>query len=267
MKLEIESLVFRYAPELPAVIDGLSLTYESPDALCILGHNGTGKSTLLQCVIGAFKPEAGTVRIDGRDVQSYHARDLARKIAYIPQTHVPSFDFPVIDVVTMGRTSLMGRFSTPGKDDRDHALEQLEYLGIAHLADKPYTEISGGERQLVMIASALAQEPEAMILDEPTAHLDFGNQYRFVQLVDQLRQRGMGVLMTTHFPDHALELAGTTAIVDKGRVAALGPAADVVTDSSLTSLYSIEVHVEHVRGRTVCIPGPIEGKSTESASA
>lgn len=254
MKLEIENLTFGYGDG-PRIIDGLSLSYESPDVLCILGSNGTGKSTLLQCVIGDFRPSSGQVLVNGRDVRTYSARDLARLIAYIPQTHVPSFEYSVIDVVTMGRTSIMGRFSTPSATDVRRAEEKLEFLGIAHLSSKPYTAISGGERQLVMIASALAQEPEVLILDEPTAHLDFGNQYRFVKLVEQLRESGMGVIMTKHFPDHALKLAGTTAIMQGGRIAHWGPAAEVVTNETMSNLYGISVSVEHLGDRAICVPG------------
>ncbi|QOS67447.1 ABC transporter ATP-binding protein [Eggerthella guodeyinii] len=259
MRLDIDNLKFSYDGGGRSVIDGLSLTYESPEALCILGSNGTGKSTLLQCVIGAFKPTGGEVRIDGRPVGSYAMRDLARLVAYIPQTHVPAFEYPVIDVVTMGRTSIIGRFSTPGAADEACALEKLDFLGIAHLRDKPYTQISGGERQLVMIASALAQEPDVLVLDEPTAHLDFGNQYRFVKLVEQLCAQGMGVIMTTHFPDHALELGGTTAVMGEGRITCAGPAREVITPDSMGALYGIEVNVERIGGRSICIPGPLEG--------
>lgn len=257
-RLDVDNLAFSYDGIRP-VVDGLTLRYESPEALCILGANGTGKSTLLQCVIGAFKPSGGEVRIDGKPVAAYSARDLARRMAYIPQTHVPAFEYPVIDVVTMGRTSLIGRFSTPSAADRDSALEKLDFLGIAHLRDKPYTQVSGGERQLVMIASALAQEPDVLVLDEPTAHLDFGNQYRFVKLVEQLCAQGMGVIMTTHFPDHALELGGTTAVMDGGRIEHIGPAREVVTAENLRALYGIEVNVECVGRRLVCVPGPLDG--------
>lgn len=258
MRLDIDDLGFSYDGG-RSVIDGLTLGYESPDALCILGSNGTGKSTLLQCVIGAFKPTRGDVRIDGRPVGSFSARDLARRISYIPQTHVPAFEYPVIDVVTMGRTSIIGRFSTPSAADEERALDKLDFLGIAHLRDKPYTQISGGERQLVMIASALAQEPDVLVLDEPTAHLDFGNQYRFVKLVEQLCAEGMGVIMTTHFPDHALELGGTTAVMSGGRIAHVGPAREVVTADNLRALYGIEINVCTLGERLVCVPGPLEG--------
>jgi iron complex transport system ATP-binding protein len=256
MKLVANDLTFGY-DSTRNVLDGLSLSYESPNVLCILGSNGMGKSTLLQCLIGEFKPSGGSVEVDGRPVGSYSARDLARKVAYIPQTHTPSFAYPVIDIVTMGRTSRMGYLSNPSDEDVDFAQQQLDYLGIGHLRDKPYTDISGGERQLVMIASALAQEPELLILDEPTAHLDFGNQYKFIQLVSKLRSKGMGVLMTTHFPDHALMLRCTTAILQNGRIDRIGPALQMVQSRPMTELYDIEVNVRQIESRTVCIPGPL----------
>lgn len=257
MRLDVDEVSFSYGPGLRTVLDGVSFSYESPEVLCILGGNGQGKSTLLQCIVGAFRIAGGSVRIDGVAVGDWKPRDLARKIAYIPQGHVPSFGYPVLDVVAMGRTSRMGRFASPGERDRACALEQLAYLGIAHLAKTPYTAISGGERQLVMIAAALAQDPELLLLDEPTAHLDFGNQYKFIELVERLRARGMGVIMTTHFPDHALMLHGTCAIMAGGKVASMGPAQRIITDESMARLYGIEVHVRRVGGRAVCVPGPL----------
>ncbi|WP_283170688.1 ABC transporter ATP-binding protein [Curtanaerobium respiraculi] len=257
MRLEVDDVNFSYAPDARKVLDGITFSYESPDVLCILGGNGQGKSTLLQCIIGAYRTSGGEVLVDGVPVQSWKARDLARKIAYIPQSHASSFGYPVLDVVTMGCTSRMGRLANPGADERTCAMEQLEYLGIAHIAGKPYTDISGSERQLVMIASALAQDPELLILDEPTAHLDFGNQYKFIELVEKLRARGMGVLMTTHFPDHALLLHGTCAILADGKIRAVDSAQNIITDESMGRLYDIEVHVERIGLRKVCVPGPL----------
>ena len=151
MRLDVDEVSFSYGPGLRTVLDGVSFSYESPEVLCILGGNGQGKSTLLQCIVGAFRIAGGSVRIDGVAVGDWKPRDLARKIAYIPQGHVPSFGYPVLDVVAMGRTSRMGRFASPGERDRACALEQLAYLGIAHLAKTPYTAISGGERQLAAL--------------------------------------------------------------------------------------------------------------------
>ena len=256
MKLDVNDITFGY--DARNVLEHLSLHYESPDVMCILGSNGQGKSTLLQCIIGAFRTSAGTITVDDKPVHEYPAREFARKIAYIAQNHIPSFGYPVLDIVMMGCTSRMGYLANPGQTERDVAMEQLEYLGIGHLAEKSYTGISGGERQLVMIASALAQNPELMILDEPTAHLDFGNQYKFIQLVEKLRERGMGVLMTTHFPDHALLLGGTCAVLSDKHISALGKASDIVTDEAMGSLYGIEVHVEKIGARTICVPGSLE---------
>lgn len=241
----------------PLVLSGVNLTYESPGVLCILGTNGTGKSTLLRTLIGELRPSRGVVELDGRPVGSYRPVELARRFAYLPQVHAPSFSYAVIDVVLMGRTSRIGYLASPGASDVAFAYEQLAYLGIEHLAERPYTEISGGERQLVMIASALAQEPEALLLDEPTAHLDFGNQYRFLELVERLRDRGIGVLMTTHYPDHALLLDCPTAVLAAGRIQVVGPAREVVTDEVMSRVYGIEVTVAHVGDRATCIPGPL----------
>ena len=259
MRLSVQDVRFGYGGDGREVLRGVTFDYASPDVCCLLGHNGVGKSTLLECIIGANSPTGGRVLLDGRDVGSYRPRELALKFAYIPQTHQPTFSYKVLDVVTMGRTSRMGYLAMPGPEDVDYAREQLDYLGIGHLAERPYTNISGGERQLVMIASALAQAPDALILDEPTAHLDFGNQYRFVELVGRLHARGIGVLMTTHFPDHALMLGCTTVVLSEGRVVASGPARDVVTEESMAAIYGIEVHMAQVGDRTVCVPGPLDG--------
>lgn len=256
-QIEARGLRFGYDPARP-VLDGVTLSYESPGVMCVLGTNGTGKSTLLRCLIGELRPLSGEALVDGRPVGSWKPVELARHFAYLPQTHSPSFSYSVLDVVTMGRTSRISHLASPAASDVAFAREQLDYLGIGRLAERPYTEVSGGERQLVMLAAALAQEPEALLLDEPTSHLDFGNQYRFVRLVERLRERGVGVLMTTHFPDHALMLDCPTAVLSKGRVQCLGPAREVVRDEVMAQVYGIPVTVAHVGDRTTCIPGPID---------
>lgn len=253
MRLEIRDLVFRYGMQAD-ILKGVSLTYDSPETLCILGANGTGKSTLLKCITGENRMHAGEIVLDGRPLHSYRAKERARAFAYIAQSHVPSFPFSVLDIVTMGRTARMGYFMTPGEAERETAMENLRFLRINHLAEKPYTEISGGERQLVMIASALTQEPEMLLLDEPTAHLDFGNAFRFLELVERLRERKTGVLMTTHFPDHALYLNCKTAILQDGQIAACGKATDVVTAENLTKLYGLPIALTKVGERLLAYP-------------
>lgn len=256
MRLEAKDLTFSYDGS-RVIFRHLSFSYESPETLCILGANGTGKSTLLKCLTGEYKGSEGSVLIDGREAGRYSPRRLAHRLAYIPQSHQPAFPYPVLEVVAMGRTSRLGYLSCPGKEEEAMAVKNLEYLHIAHLRNTPYTEISGGERQLVMIAAALTQEPEALILDEPTSHLDFGNQYRFIGLVERLRKRGMGVVMTTHFPDHALELGGRTLLMKDGTILADGKAGDVITDQSMGELYGIRVNVKPFGSRSICIPGSL----------
>lgn len=177
---------------------------------------------------------------------------MATKIAYLPQTHVPFFPFSVLDVVVMGRISRMGYLANPDAEEKRTAMAKLAFLNVAHLYDKPYTDISGGERQLVLLAAALVQEPEVLVLDEPTAHLDFGNQFRFLRLVRSLRDQGIGIIMTTHFPDHALDVGGTTAVLRKGRLAAWGPSDDVIDGELLSTVYGLDVEVGRLGGRKFC---------------
>ena len=211
-----------------------------------------GKSTLLRCIVGELRGSLGEILIDGVPVKNYGARALATKIAYLPQTHVPFFPFSVLDVVVMGRISRMGYLANPGAEEERTAMEKLAFLNVAHLYDKPYTDISGGERQLVLLAAALVQEPEVLVLDEPTAHLDFGNQFRFLRLVRSLRDQGIGIIMTTHFPDHALDVGGTTAVLQKGRLAAWGPSDDVIDGELLSTVYGLDVEVGRLGGRKFC---------------
>ncbi len=255
MKLEVKSLNFGYDAT-RKIIKDVSFSCSGSQILCILGTNGTGKSTLLKCITGEEKA-GGRIQIDDRDLSEFSSRELAQKFAYIPQMTVPTFPFRVLDVVLMGRTAHLKYFSSPDQEDEAIAMENLEFLKIAHLKDKAYTDISGGERQLVMIAAALTQQPELMILDEPTAHLDFGNAHRFLELMIRLQERGMGILMTTHFPDHALFLHGDTLVLKDGLVRHSGPAEEIITEENMTDLYGLDVHLTDVGNRTVCIPGDL----------
>ncbi|MBR5381380.1 MAG: ABC transporter ATP-binding protein [Oscillospiraceae bacterium] len=262
MKLEVRDLVFGY-DETRRILDGVSFTLEGSGIFCILGQNGTGKSTLLKCLVGEEKAE-GSIRMDGRELSSYTARERARKIAYLPQTHVPSFPFRTLDVVMMGRSAHMRYFASPGSEEEREAMKNLEFLGIAHLKDKPYTDISGGERQLVLLAAALTQDPELLILDEPTSHLDFGNSHRFLELVSKLHGGGMAVLMTTHFPDHALYLNASTLVLKGGCLWLHDKASAVVREDTMTELYKLPVHISRMGGRQFCIAGELEEGGAET---
>lgn len=197
------------------------------------------------------------VLLDGKERGAYGQRELARKIAYIPQNHTPTFPFRVLDVVMMGRTAHMRYFGSPREREAELALHHLHFLGIAHLAEQPYTNISGGERQLVLLAAALTQQPELLILDEPTAHLDFGNAHRFLHLVLRLHAQGIGILMTTHFPDHALYLSAETLVLKDKTLWKHGAAAEVIDEAGMSALYGLPVHIAQIGTRTVCVGGDI----------
>ena len=209
---------------------GLNVALEQGEVLALLGPNGGGKTTLLKTLLGILAPQAGEVAIGGRSLAGISIRERAKLIAYVPQVHVPTFAFTVESVVLMGRTAHGNLFSRPSAHDRTVAARVLDQFGIAHLASRPYTMISGGERQLVLLARALAQEPQFVVLDEPTASLDFGNQGKVMREIRALAGAGHGILFTTHDPNHALRAADRAYLlrqgerIAEGAVAACSPA-------------------------------------------
>src|SRR6516225_5831488 len=205
MKLTGHDLTIGYRDRI--VCHHLSIALATGEVLALLGPNGCGKTTLLKTLLGLLAPKAGEVRLDGHALSGRSIRERARLIAYVPQTHVATFAFPVEAVVLMGRTAHGNLFRRPTAKDRQIAAAALEHLGISELAERPYTMISGGERQLVLLARALAQEPQFIVLDEPTASLDFGNQGKVMREIRALAASGHGVLFTTHDPNHALRTA------------------------------------------------------------
>lgn len=209
------------------------------EVLCLLGPNGSGKTTLFKTLLGLLPPLAGEVRVLGEPVAAWSRGAFARHVGYVPQAHAGIFPFTVEDVVLMGRAARIGRFAQPSSHDRALALHCLQTLGVAHLHQRIYTAISGGERQLVLIARALAQEPVLLVMDEPTASLDFGNQIRVLEHIGQLRQQGMAVLLSTHQPEHALRIADRIALLGGGRLAALGAPASTATPERLAALYGV----------------------------
>ena len=242
--LEVKGLRCAYGDT--EIVHDVSFVVRDGQFACIIGANGCGKTTTLKNVMGLMRPTAGSVKVNGDEVLSLDERDRAQRFAYIPQAHTPPFPFSVADVVILGRTPYINTLTHENAHDRDIAYKALETLGIQDLAHEVYTELSGGQQQLVLIARALAQQPDVLIMDEPTASLDFGNQQVVLSQMKNLVAGGMSVLMVTHDPNHAFYCADWVVAMQAGRVVQVGTPQEVVTTEMLERLYSAQVEVKRV---------------------
>ena len=255
MNIEGRGLTIGYPDR--TVGSGLDVALSTGEVLALLGPNGGGKTTLLKTLLGLLKPKAGEVRLGDKPLDNYSIRERARVVAYVPQVHISTFAFTVETVVLMGRTAHGSLFSRPSGQDRAVAQAALARFGIAALASRPYTMISGGERQLVLLARALAQEPQFIVLDEPTASLDFGNQGKVMREIRALAKSGHGVLFTTHDPNHALRAADRAYLLREGTRIADGPVATVLSREQLEALYraTVERLTDRASGAVAFLPG------------
>jgi iron complex transport system ATP-binding protein len=244
MTLAAERLSFGYPGR--TIGRDVSLTVKPGEAVALLGPNGGGKTTLLKTMLGLLSPHDGQVLVEGRPLSALSVAERARLVGYVPQAHAGAFAFAVREVVLMGRTAHQGLFAGASAADRAVAETMLAELGVGHLAGQPYTQISGGERQLVLIARALAQEPRYVVLDEPTASLDFGNQGKVMRRIKDLTRLGLGVLFTTHDPNQALRHADRVALLGSGRLLIDGLPGEVLIEERLKALYGADV--ETVQG-------------------
>ena len=256
MIVEAKNINFSYQKNGRQILNDVSLSLEEGEVMSILGPNGAGKSTLLNLIATLLKPDSGEILLCGKDTKKMKPKEVASILSYVPQTHTPAFSYSVFNFVLMGRAPKVGMFEKPKAEDFKLVEEVLEEVGIASLADKPYTEISGGERQQATIARALVQEPKAILFDEPTAHLDFGNQIKTLRTIKHLQEKGYAVIMTTHNPDHAIMLGGTTAILDKKGILTVGPSEEIITEETLKDVYDTKLKLSYFdeAGRLVCIP-------------
>lgn len=241
------------------IVHGVSFTVEDGEFVCIMGANGCGKSTTMKTILDILKPFGGTVSLDGEDVFSLSNEQRAKLFAYIPQSHTPPFPFTVADVVLLGRAPHIGQFARIREKDRVIAYQAMQQLSIEGMADKIYSELSGGQQQLVLIARALAQQPRVLLMDEPTASLDFGNQQTVLSRMRKLTHDGMSVLMITHDPGHAFFCADKVVMMEKGSVLGIGAPADIITEPNLKRIYGHDVCVSEVtlpsgEKTRVCVP-------------
>lgn len=255
MTLTVKDLTYRYAKTAAPVLQGVSFSAESGDFLSVLGANGAGKSTLFRCLLGGLTDYTGAIELDGRDVRTLSRRETAEHIAYIPQIHRPTFGYSVLDTTLMGLTRQLSPFRSPTPEMEKQAMDALEQMGVAQLAERNFATLSGGEQQLVLIARALCQWSDILVMDEPTSSLDYGNQLRVLERVRQLARQGYTVLLSTHDPQHALRFSQKVLALSGGQVAADGCTADVLTPELLRRLYGVEAVVLDTPCGRVLLPG------------
>ena len=256
--VSVQDLSFSYREDkVHTVFRDIAFAVSSGDVFCLLGPNGTGKSTLLKCLSNVLQGWEGSIRLADREISQLRPADVAHDIGYVPQNQVSTFPFLVRDVVVMGRAPHLGVFSSPGAIDVAVAHRAMATVGILELADRPCTTLSGGEWQLTLIARALSQEPRVLVLDEPTSHLDIGNQIKILRVIKGLADEGLAVIMASHFPDHAFMIATEVAILHRGRIVRKGPPEMIITDQSMRDTYGVDVKVLLVEAgvdRRACFP-------------
>ena len=251
--LDVQSLAFGFPGR--TIGRDVSFTLDAGEVLCVLGPNGGGKTTLFRTILGLLPFHGGAISLEGEPLVSLSRPEIARRVGYVPQGHAAYFAYTVREFVLMGRTAHLGVFSAPGQRDKDVSDRALQSLGIAHLADKPVTEVSGGERQLALVARALAQEPRLLVLDEPTASLDFGNQVRVLQKISALAGSGIAILFSSHDPDHAFLCARRALLLAEGRVLETGAPREVIRADTLERMYGVSVKVIDLGGGAhTCLP-------------
>lgn len=260
MSVSVQSLSFAYARK--PVLEDISFFLKKGRLVSLLGPNGVGKSTLFKCMLGLLRDYSGTIQIDGQNVAALSPRRLAQKIAYIPQSNYPAFNYSVLDMVLMSTSAQINAMAMPSKQEVDVAMAALDRLGIADFADRGFLQISGGERQLVLIARALAQHSSILLMDEPTANLDYGNQVRVLSSIRTLAEEGYTVLLSTHHPEQAFLFSHEIIAMKNGRLLAAGTSKETVTSALIEQLYGIHTEIESLREDRVriCVPTELLSK-------
>jgi iron complex transport system ATP-binding protein len=253
--LSFEKITFGYNPKNDVVLNRLSLEVQAGIATAILGPNGVGKTTLLYLALGWQKPQGGRILLKGKPLEQYSRQEIGHLIGLVPQSEHITFDYSLMEYVLMGRAPHLAPLEMPGLKDFQIARQALDMVGLSNLQDRPASALSGGERQLLLIARALAQQPRLLLLDEPTSHLDLANKMRVLDVLHNLVLQGVSILLTTHEPEVAAEIATYLVLMRDGQVQHAGPLADEFTTEQLTAVYGVPVQVREVLGRRVAIWG------------
>lgn len=253
MILDVKNLKYGYSKD-KILFNDVSFSLKKGEILTLLGPNGVGKSTLLNCLANLIKPLNGIVKLDNNDISKINHRDTAQLLGYVPQLQDPTFAYTVKEYVVMGRAPYLDTFSRPSQEDYDLVDSTLDKLDITRLSHQAFDKLSGGERQLVAFSRVIVQQPKIILLDEPTAHLDYGNQYHTIKMIKDLAKQGYTIILTTHMPEHALLLNDKVGILDYDGTFLFGDAKEIVTEKTLEKIYGCELRIINLPelDRTIC---------------
>jgi iron complex transport system ATP-binding protein len=251
--LKFEHLAFGYPTATRPVLKDFNLEIGSGTVTAILGPNGAGKTTLLHLALGWLKPQNGNILLDHNPLGGYSRRALGQWLGLVPQSEHISFEYSLLEFVLLGRAPYLPSLAMPGEEDCEIAIDALQQVGLARMRNRSILSLSGGERQLVLVARALAQQPRLLLLDEPTSHLDLSNKGRLVHLLRKLSEQGVTIIFTTHEPEIASTLATHLVLMQNGRVLKTGTMEEVFTNHDLSILYQLPVSVVDVAGRRIAL--------------
>lgn len=252
--LTVSGLNFAYLGR-PTILHDVTFDVHPGELVTLLGPNGAGKSTLLNCIMNLLTPQKGEIVLEGTSVRELDQRSIAQRVAYVPQSVSVQFAYTVRDYTAMGRAPFLKLYASPGPRDYELVDAALARLGISDLADRAYNELSGGQRQLVDVARALAQGPKLILFDEPTSALDYGNQIKVLQMINDLAQEDYAIIMTTHNPDHPILLNSSVCLLDRSGHLAKGSVDEIMQEDLLSRVYEADMIIRYVKdaGRRVCM--------------
>ncbi|MFA6845744.1 MAG: ABC transporter ATP-binding protein [Sphaerochaetaceae bacterium] len=257
MSIEVRNLRFGYKKD-EEILHDIDFAAADGEITTIIGPNGVGKTTLFRCILGLVTPHSGTVLVNGQDTCLWSHKKFSCQVAYVPQAFYPTFNYKCLEMVLMGANNRIGAFGTPGSREVAQATEYMKRLGIEYLSDRLFLEVSGGERQLVLIVRALMQNATTLLLDEPSANLDFGNQARVMKQISLLAESGYCIVQTTHNPDQAFLYSQKIAAFKEGTLFQQGKPQELINADLIKTLYGIDTQVESLLGDRIRVCVPLE---------